>query len=698
MSLNWANLNYPLGSPPVNVSGNQITATLDRLEPGWVASLEINLGMPSVPNGTFFTNTAEITLPPDDVYPADNQAILVVGTGPDLTIEKWLTGGTPQAGQLLTYTLHFKNDSQWWTTGNVWITDVLPTGVAFVNAVQRLCSPGNFFCERGPDYNDGTTLAWNIGLQCNGCWNDLVVTVRVADTARFGDVLTNTAIIASDDPNDVEPDYRNNTSTVVMPVISPAFVVGKDYQASRVAGTVVTYTLTVTNQGNYTGTNVQLIDWTPDWFTYGGGGSYSSGLVTWTIPSIVPDNGTATRWFSGTLSCTAGGIVANQYYRVDSSDQGVTSTNGSPVSFTIAAPTISTSAAHSSGPIVVSDTVLFTATASTNGTLLSYAWSFGDGTNASGLTASHVYTHDGTYTAIFTATDTCGFTGVQTSTVTVNAPTINATFNQSATSIVVSTTVSFTDTSTTNLPPLAAWEWDFGDGTSHVFTQNASHTFMTPGIRTVRLTVTDTLGYSAFHTSTVTVNAPTINANFNQSATSIVVNSTVRFTDTSSTNGPAILAWGWNFGDGSLSVTQHPTHTYTTIGTYTVTLLITDSLGYTATRSVANAVTVLPACTSLTNVTFAFAPARPLIHTSVAFTATILPINATLPITYAWNFGDGSVVTNTVPTIQHAYHVTGTQTVTVTAYNLCTAPGVSAQNTVTIAPYRLFLPLAMKNH
>jgi PKD repeat protein len=367
------------------------------------------------------------------------------------------------------------------------------------------------------------------------------------------------------------------------------------------------------------------------------------------------------------------------------------------VSFAISAPTINTSIVHSPEPVVVSSTVLFTATASTDGTPLSYVWNFGDGSTASGLTASHVYTHDGSYTAIFTATDACNFTRVQTSTVTVNAPTINANFNQSATSLVVSNSVNFTDTSTTNLPPIAAWDWDFGDGTPHVFTQNASHAFMTLGVRTVRLTVTDTLGYSAFHTSTVTVNAPTINANFTQSATSVVVNSTVRFTDTSSTNGPPIVGWGWNFGDGSLSTLQHPTHLYTTIGSYTVTLLITDSLGYTATHSVINAVSVQQACTSLTNVAFTYTPVKPLVHTSVAFTATIVPIGATPPITYVWNFGDSSVVTNTVPMIQHTYHVTGTQIATVTAYNACTPLGVSAQNAITIEPYRVFLPLAAKN-
>jgi len=110
-----------------------------------------------------------------------------------------------------------------------------------------------------------------------------------------------------------------------------------------------------------------------------------------------------------------------------------------------------------------------------------------------------------------------------------------------------------------------------------------------------------------------------------------------------------------------------------------------------------NAVIVQPACTSLTNVAFTYTPAKPLIHTSVAFTATIAPISATPPITYVWNFGDSSVVTITVPTIQHTYNVTSTRTASVTVYNVCASLGVSAQNAITIEPYRLFLPLALKN-
>ena len=45
----------------------------------------------------------------------------------------------------------------------------------------------------------------------------------------------------------------------------------------------------------------------------------------------------------------------------------------------------------------------------------------------------------------------------------------------------------------------------------------------------------------------------------------------VQFTDISS---PMVTNWYWNFGDGSFSIEQHPTHVYKTPGVYTVRLLV----------------------------------------------------------------------------------------------------------------------------
>lgn len=87
---------------------------------------------------------------------------------------------------------------------------------------------------------------------------------------------------------------------------------------------------------------------------------------------------------------------------------------------------------------------------------------------------------------------------------------------------------------------------------------------------------------------------PTITANFTQSAANVTIGDEVAFTDTSATNGAAIVAWAWNFGDGQTSTAQHPKHVYTRAGGYTVSLQVTDAAGHTATRSLPNAVTVKP--------------------------------------------------------------------------------------------------------
>lgn len=60
---------------------------------------------------------------------------------------------------------------------------------------------------------------------------------------------------------------------------------------------------------------------------------------------------------------------------------------------------------------------------------------------------------------------------------------------------------------------------------------------------------------------------------------------TMQFSDISTSSLGSIQSWAWNFGDGTTSTLQNPTHTYAANGTYTVTLIITDISGCTNTFS-----------------------------------------------------------------------------------------------------------------
>lgn len=52
---------------------------------------------------------------------------------------------------------------------------------------------------------------------------------------------------------------------------------------------------------------------------------------------------------------------------------------------------------------------------------------------------------------------------------------------------------------------------------------------------------------------------------------------TVQFTDTSIDPDGTIVSWSWDFGDGFSSIEQHPVHSYTEAGTYTVRMLVKDN-------------------------------------------------------------------------------------------------------------------------
>ena len=149
-------------------------------------------------------------------------------------------------------------------------------------------------------------------------------------------------------------------------------------------------------------------------------------------------------------------------------------------------------------------------------------------------------------------------------------------------------TATFTDGSTDSDGTIASRSWNFGDSTTSTTTSPA-HTYGAGGSYNVSLTVTDNAGATNTVTKPVSVTAPSNvapTANF-----SFVTNGlTATFTDGSSDSDGTIASRSWNFGDSTTSTAISPAHTYSTGGTYSVALTVTDNGG--ATNTVTKSVTV----------------------------------------------------------------------------------------------------------
>jgi PKD repeat protein len=208
-----------------------------------------------------------------------------------------------------------------------------------------------------------------------------------------------------------------------------------------------------------------------------------------------------------------------------------------------------------------------------------YAWNFGDGATASGASPSHAYAAVGTYTVTLTTTDASGGSSQATATATVNTdPSANAGTSQT---VNEGSAVKFAGTASGGTSTLT-YLWNFGDGTTASGSLTPTHTYAGNGTFNVTLTVTDTLNVSAQSSTTVTVNnlPPTGNPGGPYSGHA---GSPIVFTGTATDPGAADTAAGftynWNFGDGSTASGAKPSHTYSAVGTYTVTLTVTDASG-----------------------------------------------------------------------------------------------------------------------
>jgi len=295
----------------------------------------------------------------------------------------------------------------------------------------------------------------------------------------------------------------------------------------------------------------------------------------------------------------------------------------------------------SSNNICLGSTLSFSNTSSyATGVITTWNWDFGNGNTSNIQNPSYSYTASGIYTITLLSSSASGCSGSSIKVVTVNInPSVQ--FSGDVLSGCTTQTVNFLSTSSPSIS--SQYSWNFGDGQTSAV-QNPSHIYTTDGSYTVKLFVTTSNGCkdSLIKSSYITIyNSPS--ASF--SSFGKCINSVTSFTNSST---GSITSWNWNFGDGNSSTAQNPTHVYSSSGSYSVSLIVSNAFG--CSGAITNSVIInnKPIVQFIADSLIGCAP------TVINFTNQSTPLSG---LSFIWQFGDNTISNLLNPS--HSYTTSG---------------------------------------
>ncbi|MEP6948277.1 MAG: PKD domain-containing protein, partial [Ginsengibacter sp.] len=304
-----------------------------------------------------------------------------------------------------------------------------------------------------------------------------------------------------------------------------------------------------------------------------------------------------------------------------------------------------------------------------------YYWSFGDGSGDTTTDPAnfHIYTTTGTFRVRLIAVDSTTCNVFDTSYTNIKVGNNKVLLNFISNKLPPCTNLSYSFTNT-SIPTRGGFNpntftWDFGDNTATV-TQGQSppviHTYAGPGTYIVKLAIDDTTFCNSPDDTVKTVRlSPQVKALFETPSGGCVPYNAV-FVN----NSLGGLNFFWDFGDGTTSTEDNPSHLYNRVGTYIVRLRAFDSTSCNKVDSSTFTITVSP----IPVAAFTYNPDPPQENIATNF------VNQSTGATkYIWNFGDGDTTGEVNPT--HIFPATA-------AYNVCLIAandaGCSAQVCVSI--------------
>ncbi|MES2681293.1 MAG: PKD domain-containing protein [Bacteroidota bacterium] len=218
------------------------------------------------------------------------------------------------------------------------------------------------------------------------------------------------------------------------------------------------------------------------------------------------------------------------------------------------------------------------------------------------------------------------------------------------------------------------FKWNFGNGVtspSNMGPSNQTITYASDGIYVV--TATHTVLNSCSNTTSQTITINSAGCNLNASLVAFIMGSPgLVYINNASGNWCSTTTYTLNFGDGSSALTSYPTqaqHTYTSNGTYSVTL--TASNGGTCSSSQSTVLTIYNTpCTANSSFNMSPTGTAQIWNAIPAFTGSYSAVQ--------WNWGDGS--TSNALFTSHTYSAAGTYSICLTLTAYCGATSTSCYN------------------
>lgn len=206
---------------------------------------------------------------------------------------------------------------------------------------------------------------------------------------------------------------------------------------------------------------------------------------------------------------------------------------------------------------------------------VSNAWSLGDGTSSTLVSPSDLYVTPALYVVSLIVTNSHGCKDTAIHDVIIYG--YAGAFSYTPDSGCSPLTVRF-HADISNVPNII---WDFADGTTTTasMVDSTVHTYTLPGAYIPKLILSDNTGCKNSSLGLDTIKVDAVIPGFTTVPHPVCINTDINFKDTSFSYFSTITAWHWVFTNGDTSDLSAPPYFYNTLGSYPVTLYVTDAWG-----------------------------------------------------------------------------------------------------------------------